>query len=165
MSLRVSKKIQSLGLTSFAIFVLMASVQSAEARRGKGVSMGSSSKSSTTTPLTKPDTAKTNPNGTKPNGTSANGTSAASTNASRGSSSSNTFIFVSVPKKETAKDEPNSGPPPAFRNLPAPILQASAAGAPDEKRLREAQIGIDLPALGANAVLKAGQTPGFLLMN
>lgn len=62
-------------------------------------------------------------------------------------------------------DETNSGPPPAFRNRPAPILQASAAGAPDEEREREAKIGIDLPSLGASTVIKAGATPGFLLMN
>ena len=150
MSVRVSKKIQSLGITSVAVLVLMAGIQSAEARRGKGISIGSSSKSSTPAASAKPDATKTGP---------------ASTTASQGSSSSKTFVFVSMPKKEPTLDETNSGPPPAFRNRPAPILQASAAGAPDEEREREAKIGIDLPPLGAATVIKAGATPGFLLMN
>jgi len=143
MNLRVSRKPRSLGMISIAVLVLIAGVQSAEARRGKGLFSSSSTKSSTPATPAKPEAGKAPVSG-------------------------NTVIIVSVPKKSPASDETNSGPPPAFRNTQPLITQASAgavAGDEREAKTGKDKIGVDLPVLGASAVFKGGAAPGFLSLN
>lgn len=138
----VQKKSQSLVMISIAMLVLFVGVQSAEARRGKGL-FSSSTKSSTPAIPAKPQAAKAPASGS-------------------------TVIIVSVPTKSPAIDPANSGPPPAFRNTqPLTARASAAAGAGDEPEAATGKdkTGVNLPVLGASAVFKGEAAPGFLLLN